>query len=114
MPLNVDMTRRNQEPRPLKDSERARLEEFIEMIHYSARYAHQLTLAPRWWSLPLTWACSYSDDEYEYRHVQLPKAMLKAIPKEYHDTSKGTLKLLWEDEWRAMGITQVCRVLRLI
>ena len=56
----------------------------------------------------LTEACSYSDDEYEYRHVQLPKAMLKAIPKEYHDTSKGTLKLLWEDEWRAMGITQVC------
>ncbi len=51
----------------------------------------------------------HSDSEYEYRHVQLPKAMLKAIPKEYHDTSKGTLKLLWEDEWRAMGITQVRR-----
>ena len=51
--------------------------------------------------------CSYSDDEYEYRHVQLPKAMLKAIPKDYHASSKGTLKLLWEDEWRAMGITQV-------
>lgn len=50
---------------------------------------------------------SYSDNEYEYRHVQLPKAMLKAIPSEYHDKSKGTLKLLWEDEWRAMGITQV-------
>jgi hypothetical protein len=33
--------------------------------------------------------------------------MLKAIPKEYHDSSKGTLKLLWEDEWRALGITQV-------
>jgi hypothetical protein len=33
--------------------------------------------------------------------------MLKAIPKEYHDQSKGTLKLLWEEEWRAMGITQV-------
>lgn len=33
--------------------------------------------------------------------------MLKAIPKEYHDTHKGTLKLLWEDEWRALGITQV-------
>lgn len=49
----------------------------------------------------------YSDSEYEYRHVQLPKAMLKAIPKDYHDTSKGTLKLLWEDEWRAIGITQV-------
>lgn len=50
----------------------------------------------------------YSDSEFEYRHVQLPKAMLKAIPKEYHDSSKGTLKLLWEDEWRSMGITQVC------
>lgn len=49
----------------------------------------------------------YSDDEFEYRHVQLPKPMLKAIPKEYFDTSKGTLKLLWEDEWRSMGITQV-------
>ena len=51
--------------------------------------------------------CSYSDSEFEYRHVQLPKAMLKAIPPEYHDKSKGTLKLLWEEEWRAMGITQV-------
>lgn len=49
----------------------------------------------------------YSDDEYEYRHVQLPKNMLKAIPKDYHDPSKGTLKLLWEEEWRALGITQV-------
>lgn len=50
---------------------------------------------------------SYNDSEFEYRHVQLPKAMLKAIPSEYHDKSKGTLKLLWEEEWRAMGITQV-------
>lgn len=50
---------------------------------------------------------SYNDDIYEYRHVQLPKAMLKAIPKDYHDASKGTLKLLWEEEWRALGITQV-------
>lgn len=39
--------------------------------------------------------------------MQLPKNMLKAIPKEYHDPSKGTLKLLWEEEWRALGITQV-------
>ena len=49
----------------------------------------------------------YSDDEFEYRHVQLPKQMLKHIPKEYFDGSRGTLKLLWEDEWRALGITQV-------
>lgn len=55
----------------------------------------------------LTRNSSYSDSEYEYRHVQLPKAMLKAIPKDYHDAAHGTLKLLWEDEWRAIGITQV-------
>lgn len=52
--------------------------------------------------------CRYSDDHYEYRHVQLPKQMLKVIPKEYFDGTRGTLKLLWEDEWRALGITQVC------
>ncbi|TVY71400.1 Cyclin-dependent kinases regulatory subunit [Lachnellula suecica] len=73
-----DYNRRNKHPRPLSESEKARLEE-------------------------------YSDDEYEYRHVQLPKNMLKAIPKDYHDPSKGTLKLLWEEEWRALGITQVRR-----
>lgn len=33
--------------------------------------------------------------------------MLKAIPEDYQDASKGTLKLLWEEEWRALGITQV-------
>jgi hypothetical protein len=49
----------------------------------------------------------YSDDEYEYRHVQLPKEMLKRIPKDYFDPSRGTLKLLWEEEWRGLGITQV-------
>ncbi|KAK0373866.1 cyclin-dependent kinase regulatory subunit [Colletotrichum abscissum] len=83
--MDIDMSRRNKVPRALSDSERARLDEFIDSIHYSARY---------------------SDSEYEYRHVQLPKAMLKAIPKDYHDSSHGTLKLLWEEEWRALGITQ--------
>lgn len=53
----------------------------------------------------------YSDDKYEYRHVQLPKNMLKKIPTDYFDSSKGTLKLLWEEEWRALGITQVRRCL---
>ncbi|KAF2154767.1 CKS-domain-containing protein [Myriangium duriaei CBS 260.36] len=82
---DIDFTRRNKKPRPLSDGERERLEEFIESIHYSSRY---------------------SDDSFEYRHVQLPKQMLKAIPKEYFDGSRGTLKLLWEEEWRALGITQ--------
>lgn len=49
----------------------------------------------------------YNDDNYEYRHVQLPKQMLKVIPKEYFDGARGTLKLLWEEEWRGLGITQV-------
>ncbi|KAF3764689.1 hypothetical protein M406DRAFT_291831 [Cryphonectria parasitica EP155] len=83
--MGIDTSRRNAKPRALTDSERARLEEFLDAIHYSSRY---------------------SDNEFEYRHVQLPKAMLKVIPKEYFDSSKGTLKLLWEDEWRSMGITQ--------
>ena len=50
----------------------------------------------------------YSDDHFEYRHVQLPKAMLKVIPRDYFDTNNAnTLKLLWEEEWRGLGITQV-------
>ncbi|MCJ1272667.1 Cyclin-dependent kinases regulatory subunit (Cell division control protein cks1) [Puttea exsequens] len=81
----MDHDRRNKQPRMLTEAERDRLEEFIEQIHYSSRY---------------------SDDEFEYRHVQLPKDMVKRIPKDYFDPSKGTLKLLWEEEWRGLGITQ--------
>jgi hypothetical protein len=33
--------------------------------------------------------------------------MLKQIPKDYFDPTKGTLKLLWESEWRDLGVTQV-------
>jgi len=80
-----DNTRKNKKPRLLSEDERARLEEFVDSIHYSARY---------------------SDEEYEYRHVVLPKLMLKVIPKDYHDPEKGTLKLLHEEEWRGFGITQ--------
>lgn len=32
--------------------------------------------------------------------------MLKNIPRDYFDSNKGVLKLLWEEEWRALGITQ--------
>lgn len=38
--------------------------------------------------------------------------MLKIIPKDYFDGARGTLKLLWEEEWRALGITQVRRAKR--
>ncbi|KAH8099578.1 CKS-domain-containing protein [Cristinia sonorae] len=64
----------------------AKLEEYIERIHYSERY---------------------SDDEYEYRHVILPKPLFKLIPKPYFNPDDtGTLRLLSETEWRGIGITQ--------
>ncbi|OGE56435.1 hypothetical protein PENARI_c003G07028 [Penicillium arizonense] len=84
-PMDIDPARRNKKPRLLLESEREKLDEFVDSIHYSARY---------------------NDDKFEYRHVQLPKNMLKKIPTDYFDSSKGTLKLLWEEEWRALGITQ--------
>lgn len=43
---------------------------------------------------------------WETRHVMLPKQMLKAIPKDYFDVETGTLKILHEEEWRGLGITQ--------
>ncbi|THV47921.1 hypothetical protein BGAL_0279g00020 [Botrytis galanthina] len=105
----IDYTRRNKYARPLSEAEKERLDEFIDAIHYSARSVQAMaqTLGPNL-SIAQTLILSYrySDDQYEYRHVQLPKAMLKVIPKEYHDPQTGTLKLLWEEEWRALGITQ--------
>ncbi|KAI8989728.1 CKS-domain-containing protein [Trametes punicea] len=70
-----------------KAQEAARkLEEYIEKIHYSERY---------------------SDDEYEYRHVILPKPLFKMIPKHFFNPdNSGTLRLLSEEEWRGIGITQ--------
>ena len=49
----------------------------------------------------------YSDDEYEYRHVILPKPLFKMIPKNFFNPDNtGTLRLLTEEEWRGIGITQ--------
>ncbi|KAL1411130.1 Cyclin-dependent kinases regulatory subunit (Cell division control protein cks1) [Vanrija albida] len=62
------------------------LEELSERIIYSERY---------------------SDDKYEYRHVILPKPMLKLIPKSYFaPDDSGLLRILEENEWRGIGITQ--------
>ncbi|KAF5868856.1 putative cyclin-dependent kinase regulatory subunit protein [Botrytis fragariae] len=105
----IDYTRRNKYARPLSEAEKERLDEFIDAIHYSARSVQAMaqTLSPNpSIAQTLIHSYRYSDDQYEYRHVQLPKAMLKVIPKEYHDPQTGTLKLLWEEEWRALGITQ--------
>jgi cyclin-dependent kinase regulatory subunit CKS1 len=49
----------------------------------------------------------YCDDKFEYRHVILPKPLLKLIPKQYFkQDDSGTLRLLSEREWRGIGITQ--------
>ena len=108
MALDIDCTRRNKKPRLLTEAEREKLDEFVDSIHYSSRYAttHRSPLEKASMLTPGS-NRSYNDDHFEYRHVQLPKQMLKAIPKDYFDGARGTLKLLWEDEWRGLGITQV-------
>jgi hypothetical protein len=101
---SLDNERKNKKPRIITEAEKDRLAEFIDSIHYSARQAALFlrSRGPLLIKIP-----RYSDAQYEYRHVQLPKAMLKVIPKEYFDPSKGTLKILWEEEWRGLGVTQV-------
>lgn len=42
MASDLDYSRRNKSPRPLTDNEKARLEEFIDAIHYSARQVTSL------------------------------------------------------------------------
>uniref|UniRef100_A0A0N4ZWU7 Cyclin-dependent kinases regulatory subunit n=1 Tax=Parastrongyloides trichosuri TaxID=131310 RepID=A0A0N4ZWU7_PARTI len=39
----------------------------------------------------------YEDDEYEYRHVHIPKSLAKKVP---------THRLMSEKEWRTLGIQQ--------
>ncbi|KAJ7709457.1 CKS-domain-containing protein [Mycena rosella] len=68
-----------------KHDEQKKVDEYIEKIHYSDRY---------------------TDDAYEYRHVILPKQLLRLIPKEFFNEESGTLRLLSEPEWRGIGITQ--------
>lgn len=72
-------------PRYLTDAERSKVLEFSDQIHYSPHY---------------------KDDTHEYRHVMLPKAMLKAIPQDYFNPETGTLRILLEEEWRGLGIIQ--------
>ncbi|XP_071053503.1 cyclin-dependent kinases regulatory subunit isoform X2 [Onthophagus taurus] len=39
----------------------------------------------------------YYDDEFEYRHVVLPKELVKLVPKSH---------LMSEKEWRSIGVQQ--------
>ena len=75
----------NTRPKPLTSQERERIFAYRDKYYYSPRY---------------------SDDEYEYRHVALPRDMLKIIPSSFF-AENGTFKILHEDEWRSqLGITQ--------
>jgi len=48
-------------------------------------------------SKDIYYSSKYTDDEYEYRHVVLPKEMVKSVPKH---------KLMTEFEWRSIGVQQ--------
>ncbi|KAG0236434.1 hypothetical protein BGW41_000406 [Actinomortierella wolfii] len=48
----------------------------------------------------------YEDDIYTYRHVILPKALLHRANRAFFDQRKPhLLRLLREEEWRALGLT---------
>ncbi|KAH7726618.1 CKS-1 protein [Aphelenchoides avenae] len=43
------------------------------------------------------YSSKYEDDEYEYRHVHVPKALASRIPRN---------RLMNESEWRSLGVQQ--------
>ncbi|KAL1922618.1 uncharacterized protein VTP21DRAFT_10157 [Calcarisporiella thermophila] len=60
------------------------------------RLAERIVYSPR-----------YSDDVSEYRHVTLPKEMLRYIPRHFFDQENPrVLRLLTEEEWRSIGVVQ--------
>lgn len=74
------------------------IEEYVKcsLSNYNSSYIERIRYSDR-----------YSDDEFEYRHVILPKLLLKLIPKQFFNPDEsGTLRLLSEQEWRGIGITQ--------
>ncbi|KAK4055940.1 hypothetical protein OIO90_002933 [Microbotryomycetes sp. JL221] len=59
-----------------QEQKRRDVEKYSDSIFYSARY---------------------NDEEFEYRHVILPKGLVKYLPND---------RLAQEDEWRGIGIRQ--------
>ncbi|XP_065566626.1 cyclin-dependent kinases regulatory subunit-like [Artemia franciscana] len=49
------------------------------------------------YSKEIYYSDKYYDDKFEYRHVMLPKELVKLVPK---------TKLMSEAEWRALGVQQ--------
>lgn len=69
-------------------------------------------------SARIRYSDNYTDDNYLYRHVTLPKGLLRIVPLSFwsHPDRSGGLRLLSEDECRQIGIQQsngweVCIVL---
>lgn len=49
------------------------------------------------YSSSIMYSRRYSDDRHEYRHVILPKELVKYVPKD---------RLMDVEEWRALGVQQ--------
>ena len=86
--LSATAAARSRSPAPTSPP---RLRSRLETISNSADLRH----APS--PPPLTLSKTHTDDEYEYRHVILPKALVKYLPAD---------RLAEEDEWRGLGIRQ--------
>ena len=83
-----------------------KLDEYIEKLARRSHLRGDRTLTSCF-SYRIHYSDRYADDEYEYRHVILPKPLFKMIPKTFFNPDKsGTLRLLSEQEWRGIGITQ--------
>ncbi|KAH8918580.1 cyclin-dependent protein kinase regulatory subunit Suc1 [Atractiella rhizophila] len=54
----------------------------------------------------VTYSARYEDESYEYRHVILPKQMLKFMPEQLYSREKRAFKIMTESEWRSIGIQQ--------
>lgn len=90
---------------PTKEELLKKWEDYIE--RYGPVSTHSCTWSSYGSLRRIVYSDRYSDDTYEYRHVILPKPLLKLIPKQYFNPDdSGTLRLLAEQEWRSLGITQ--------
>lgn len=95
----------------MQSSQQAKAEAFKRWEEYVDKLVTQFSLSlaseADHATLRIHYSERYCDDKYEYRHVILPKPLLKLIPKQYYkQDDSGTLRLLSEREWRGIGITQ--------
>ncbi|KAJ3359020.1 hypothetical protein GGF32_009712 [Allomyces javanicus] len=63
----------------------------------SGEYARRKHLDIMKYGEKINYSPRYADDEWEYRHVTLPRELVKYVPAD---------RLMEEDEWRALGVQQ--------